>query len=292
MEAKFARAARIARDQHGRITTAQLAACGIGKSGIERGVRAGRLHRVHHGVFALGHVAPDRLGDWHAATLAGGPDATLSVRCAATLMQIRDGVGPRIDVTIPPGSHRSRPGIEFHRARLLDVERGTWEGIPVTSPARTMVDLAHFLKDEDDVEWALRQLQFRGLFDRTALEISNVRRPSRVLTRFLDDLPRTASRLEVAFMSKVARRHRLPALECQAKVEGFTVDFFWPEARLVVEVDGRGHDQPSMRAADAARDNILHLAGHLVLRYRSADIHRRHERTAGQILQAWRKRHR
>jgi hypothetical protein len=83
MEAKFVNAARVAARQHGRITTAQLHACGITKSGIERGVEAGRLHRVHVGVYALGHLAPSREGDWMGAVLACGPAAWLSVRCAA-----------------------------------------------------------------------------------------------------------------------------------------------------------------------------------------------------------------
>lgn len=215
----------------------------------------------------------------------------LSVRCAATLLGIRDGVGPRVDVTIPPGSHRERPGIDFHRATLLPVERAIWSDIPVTSPARTMVDLAHHLKDPDDIAWALREMQYRRLFDRTALEISNHRRRNAVLAQILDDLAPTGSRLEVAFMSRIVRRHGLPEPECQAKVLGFRVDFHWPAARLVVETDGREHDLPAMRAADAARDNLLHLSDFLVLRYRWADVHRFHRRTASQILHAWRTRH-
>ena len=83
MDVKFAAAARIAAEQNGRITTAQLATCGIGRSGIEKGVRAGRLHQVHRGVFAVGHLAPSVFGDAHAAVLAGGDGALLSVRWAA-----------------------------------------------------------------------------------------------------------------------------------------------------------------------------------------------------------------
>ena len=84
-----------ARRQHGMITTQQLLACGIGKSGIERGVDSGRLHRVHVGVFAVGHIPPTREARWMAAVLACGPEAVLSHRCAATHFRLRDGVGPR-----------------------------------------------------------------------------------------------------------------------------------------------------------------------------------------------------
>lgn len=283
MEASFIKAAEIATRQHGRITTAQLHECGIGKSGIERGVAAGRLHRLHVGVYALGHLAPGREEDWHAAVLACGDAAVLSHRCAAAAWGIRDGVGSCVDVTVPPTSARRRPGIAVHRGELLDIERDAWSGIPITSAARTMVDLAHFLRDPDDIEWAVREMQFRRLFERGLLEISNQRRPNATLTRVLDELAPTGSRLEVAFLSKVIRRHGLPLPQCQKRVEGFRVDFLWPQERLIVEIDGAAHDQPAMRKADAIRDNILHLAGYLVLRYRWAEVHRHHERTAAQI---------
>ena len=91
---------------------------------------------------------------------------------------------------------------------------------------------------------------------------------------------------EDAFKSKVLSRHRLPEPLYQPKVAGFRVDFYWPAARLVVEVDGANHTNPAMMQADRARDNILHLAGEFVLRYTRADINRRHTRVAGQILAA------
>lgn len=286
MKVSFISAAEIARSQNGRITTAQLRECGFSRGSVEAAVRAGRLHRVHTGVFALGHRAPSRVADWHAAVLACGPGAVLSHRCAATAFGIRDGVGPRIDVTVDPASHRRRPGIAVHRAALLEVERGVWSDVPISSPARTMVDLAHELRDAEEIEWALRQLQYRRLFDRTALELSNRRRPNRVLGRFLDDLAATDSRLEVAFMQRVVRGHDLPRPLCQQKIEGFRVDFLWAAERVIVETDGRAHDAPSMRAADAVRDNLLGVAGYLVLRYRWADVHRFHARTAAQIVAA------
>lgn len=283
MRVSFAEAAGIAAVQNGRITAGQLRGCGFGNSSIENGVRAGRLHRVHKGVYALGHLAPSRLGDWHAAVLACGPGAVLSHRCAATALKIRDAVGPRIDVTIPSTSGRRRPGIAIHHCDLLACEIGTWMRIPITSPSRTMVDLAHELKDEDAIQWAMRELQYVRLWDRQLLELSNHRRPNRTIARVIDDLPPTRSPLEVAFLTRVVRRHRLPAPECQAKLEGFHVDFLWPEARLVVEVDGKNHDLPLMRQADAIRDAALDAAGYRVLRYRWADIHHHDARTARSI---------
>jgi very-short-patch-repair endonuclease len=284
MRASFAKAAEIAAVQNGRITTRQLRSdCDFQNSGIERAIQAGKLHRVHQGVYAVGHLAPSRLGDWHAAVLACGPEAALSHRCTATLMRVRDGVGPRIDVTIPPGSHRSRPGIEIHRSPLEPWERGTWSNIPVTSPARTVVDVAHEIKDDDAIEWMVRELQFRRLYDRQLLELANRRRPNRTVNRLLDHMPHTRSPLEVAFLNRVVRRHSLAAPECQARLEGFRVDFFWPAARLVVEVDGKDHDLPMMRLADDARDRVLSAAGFVVLRFRWAHIHSHDAATAKQI---------
>lgn len=291
MGASFSDAAAMAALQNGRITTAQLRQCGFGKGSVEKAVKAGRLHRTHVGVYALGYLAPGRLGDWHGDVLACGTDAVLSVRNAATLMQIREGVGPRTHVTVPAAARRRRPGVEVHHADLLDVERTTWSGIPCTSPARTMVDLAHHLRDRDAIEWALREMQFRRLYDFGLLELSNRRRPSRFVGALLGDLAPTGSPLEVAFLNRVVRRHGLPAPECQARREGFRVDFCWQDARLIVEADGRNHDQPLMRRADAHRDAILSAAGYLVLRYRFADIHRRHAATAAEIRRHLNMRH-
>jgi very-short-patch-repair endonuclease len=283
MRVLFIKAAEIAAGQNGRITTEQLLACGFGNTAIEYAVAAGRLHREHKGVFALGHRAPSRTGTWHSAVLACGPEARLSWRCAATALRIRDGVGPRVDVTVPLGTHRRRPGIHVHRADLEPWETGTWSNIPITSPNRTMVDLAHVLEDPDEIGWALRQLQFHHLYDRRLLELSLRRRPNRTLHRLLDDLPTVQSPLELQFLTRVVRRHRLPEPECQPKLHGLHVDFFWPEARLVVEVDGRNHDLPLMRLADAHRDRTLQQHELVVRRYRHTDIHRHHRRTAAEI---------
>jgi very-short-patch-repair endonuclease len=291
MRANFAKAAEIAARQNGRITVAQLRNdCDFQNSGIERGIQAGRLHRVHWGVLAVGHLAPNRLGDWHAAVLACGPDAVLSHRCGAALMQIRDAVGPRIDVTIPPHSHRKRPGIAIHRAALMGFEKTTWSNIPVTSPARTLVDLAHELKDRPEaIEWAMREMQFRRLFDLKLVELSYARRPLRALGRLLAGIEPTRSPLEVAFLHRVVRRHNLPAPEVNTRVEGFLADFFWPEAGLIVETDGTQHDEPLQRAADAHRDAIHTAASCVVRRYRWADVNEHEVRTAREIRRLWRK---
>lgn len=290
MGASFINAAKLAARQHGRITTQQLRNCGVSAKSIERAVEAGRLFRVHEGVYALGHLAPSREAEWHGAVLAGGPGAVLSYRCAAAAFRIRDSVGSRIDVTIPPGSHRERPGIFLHRAVLEPFEIAEWQGIPITTPSRTMVDLAcHLRPDEEAIEWALRQLQYRRHFDPKLLELSLHRRPNRILRQLLRGIEPTRSPLEIAFLRRVVDRHDLPRPDVNARVLGFTCDFVWPEALLIVETDGRQHDDPLQRAADAVRDGIHSAAGWLTLRYRWPDVHQSGA-TAAEILRHWRMR--
>lgn len=290
MDALFAGAAVVAARQHGRVTTAQLRDCGIGKSGIEKGVRAGRLHRVHRSVFALGHLAPSREADWMAAVLACGEGAALCSRHAANALAFHDRWGGRIDVAVPGAGGRRQPRIAVHHFDLLPFELTTWRHIPITTPSRTMVDLSHELRDAERIEWALRQLQFRRLYDHKRLELSNRRRPNRHLTRLLLGIEPTRSPLEVAFLTRVVRRHRLPAPEVNCRPCGFLVDFYWPGARLIVETDGRQHDDPLQRQADAIRDAHHDALGHLTLRYRWADVHAS-RRTAAEIERHLRLRH-
>lgn len=290
MRPKHASVAQIAAVQNGRITTKQLIEeCDMKRAAVRRAERSGKLHRLHRGVFAVGHLAPSRLGDWHGAVLACGSHAYLSRRCAATAYKIRDGVGPKIDVTVTNNAHRERPGIAIHRADLLPFEVGLLHRIPITSPSRTMVDLAHEQLTEEEIEWAFRELQFKRLFDRKLLELSLHRRPSRVITRLLDHIEPTRSPLEIAFLTRVVRRHRLPPPEVNVSPDRFLVDFLWPEAKLIVETDGSNHDQPSMRAADALRDEHHDRLGYLTLRYRWADVHA-DARTAAEVLHHWRER--
>ena len=87
-------------------------------------------------------------------------------------------------------------------------------------------------------------------------------------------------------MHAVIRRYDIPEPRCQQKVEGFRVDFHWPAARLVVETDGSQHADPLRMHADHIRDNVLQIAGELILRYTKADLTRRHRRVAEQIVEA------
>jgi very-short-patch-repair endonuclease len=135
--------ARIASKQHDVVTAEQLRAAGITRSGITRRVQAGRLHRVHRGVYAVDTPALTREGRWMAAVLACGEDAVLSHASAAALWSISPASPTWAHVTVPGnGGRRQRKGIVLHRSTTLSPADTTRRrGIPVTAHARTMRDL-------------------------------------------------------------------------------------------------------------------------------------------------------
>jgi very-short-patch-repair endonuclease len=138
----------------------QLLALGLGHGAIDHRVARGLLHPVHRGVYAVGHAVLSRHGVWMAAVLAAGPNAVLSHRSAAALWGIRDGGGRDVDVTV--ARDRKRPGIRAHRAALAPDEITIEDGIPVTTPARTLLDLAEQLTPQR-LERAVHEAEYRRL---------------------------------------------------------------------------------------------------------------------------------
>ena len=130
--------AALAERQHGLVTRAQLAGLGLGGHAMDSRIKAGRLHRVHRGVYAVGRPGLTTKGRFLAAVLAHGPGTVLSHASAATLWALLPERGPRIDVTVPRGGSRSRRGaVIVHRSSLPDHHVTVRDAIPVTTPART-----------------------------------------------------------------------------------------------------------------------------------------------------------
>jgi len=255
--------ARIAANQHGVISFRQLTRAGIDRNGVHSRLRSGRLHRIHRGVYAVGHPGLSQKGKWKAAVLACGDRAVLSHRAAGALWQIltppnparalavAEPVGCLIDVTVPgDGGRKRRDGLRIHRsATLLPSHCTLRDAIPVTKPSRTLEDLRRVLPREEFVQ-ALREAQY-------------LRMP--IGDHFNPDRSRT--RLEGRFLV-LCRRHRLPKPEVNVRVDRFKVDFLWREARLVAEVDGwEGHRMRSAFEEDRARDARLTLLGYTVVRF-------------------------
>lgn len=242
--------ARIAARQHGVLSFAQLRTAGIDKSGVLRRVRSGRLHRVHRGVYAVGHVGLSPEGRWMAAVLACGEGAALSHKSAACLWGFLTWTGGRVDVSVPThGGRETRAGIRIHRHRSMG--RGSVIGrkrIPVTTPAQTVADLRGTVPEW---QWrrAIRQAEIRGL-----------RLDSKMKT------DRTRSDLERDFL-RLCRGHGLPAPEVNVKIGQWTVDFLWRRQRVVVETDYYDYHRGQVAFQDDhARD--------LDLRRRGFDVHR------------------
>ena len=158
-----ARLARIAAKQHGVVSRRQLIAIGIDDDAIRVRVARGGLHRLYAGVYAVGHVLRTREARWMAAVVACGQGAFLSHPDAAVLWDFYDRIGPRIHVTVK--WRRNIEGLILHRTRRLDPEEiTTRHGIPVTTVARTLVDLTEQLST-DRLLRALREAEFKNLLN-------------------------------------------------------------------------------------------------------------------------------
>ncbi len=257
----------------------QLESLGLSKRATRHRVATGRLHRIHHGVYALVDTPLlTREGRWLAAVLACGPGAVLSHRSAAALHQLRPTASGSVDVITTGRRGRSRPGITVHRGSLHATDVTTIRRIPCTNVARTAVDLAAVL-DRRGVERFLEQAEVQHRFDlvalRTQLDRHPTRRGARVVAGILAELaePRlTRSELEEQFLALV-RRAGLPVPEVNSRIsvaDGsvIEVDFLFRSARLIVETDGRAaHATRRAFEQDRRRDQLLRLSGWTVIRF-------------------------
>jgi very-short-patch-repair endonuclease len=273
----------VAEAQHGFVTRSQLRDLGLGRGSIDHRIGAGRLVAVHRGVYAVGHRPRTRHSSWMAAVLACGDSALLSHRSAAALWGIRRWAPARAEVTA--STQRRRPGISVHVRRTTPGERAVHFGIPVTTVARTIVDLAHEL-DADELERLVRETEFQKRLDIAAIRRSAMWRPAPSLNGLLDRIAPTQSRHEDRLL-RLCKRFGLPAPLTQQSIGGRTVDFLWPEARLVVEIDSwDAHGTRSAFQNDRTASNGLQLAGYVVLRFTDTDLVRDAARVARLIRRA------
>jgi very-short-patch-repair endonuclease len=260
--------ARLAARQHGVVSAAQLYALGLTARGIEARIRAKRLFRLHRGVYAVGHIALTSLSRDLAAVLACGPGALLSHRSAARLWGLLDSSSPRIEVTAPR-TRKPRNGITVHRSRTIHPDDAAEvDGIPVTSVARTVVDLAEVV-DEPRLARAVNQAEVRRLFDLDAVDAVLERLPGRrgaprlqkVLAVYVPETRFTRSEAERRLL-RLCAKHGLPAPQTTCWIGGYELDAYWPDARLAVEVDGRAfHATRRAFEEDRARDRRLAALG-------------------------------
>jgi very-short-patch-repair endonuclease len=265
--------AEIAAQQYGVVSRPQLVQAGIGAGAIHTRVVAGRLHRIHRGVYAVGHPVLAPFAREMAALLACGPGAAISHRTAARLWKLLDEDGDDIELTVAGRKTKTRAGLKVHSSRSLrEADVRLLSALWVTVPVRTLVDLADVASDRDLERATARALTHRMVDPRRLLtEIASHqgRRGVARLRRLLDgsDPPAmTRSEAEERFLALI-RAAELPPPRVNARLHGYEVDFHWPQQGVVVEVDGyQFHSSRDAFERDRRRDADLQSQGLSVLR--------------------------
>jgi very-short-patch-repair endonuclease/predicted transcriptional regulator of viral defense system len=279
--------------QHGAVASWQLRGMGMSASMIQHRLARGRLHRLYRGVYAVGHTALSRRGELMAAVLVSGNTAVIGGLAAAEIWGMSRFPRRLIDVVVER-RHRPVPGLRYHHTRSLpDDEIGFRDNIPLTSIPRTLVDMADHMS-RFQIAWAIKQVDHHGLLNWEELEEVSYRhrtRPGRyTLLRAIELIDEgssgTRSELEEGFVNAIHERAENPWVNRRVPVEdgAIEIDLFWPDVKLVVEIDGRGHLSESMKHIDARRDTRLRKAGCEIVRIPAAVIEADRNRAADQVI--------
>jgi hypothetical protein len=263
------RAAGIAAEQWGVIGAEQLHACGLSATTVSRWAEVGRLHPIHHGVYALGHRSVPIEGRLVAALLHAGHGAVLSHGTAVWWWQLIEDEPPIIDVS----SHsraRCTAHVRVHHPRALESTRQ--RRFPLTTLARSLLDYAataplHRLRRavaEADYRGRLDLDEVKGILGRGR---AGSARLSDALEHHQPQLALTRSVLEERFLA-LCEADGIPLPEVNATIAGLMVDALWRRERVIVELDGRpAHSTPAQIERDRRRELRLRAAGFVVVRY-------------------------
>lgn len=262
--------ARIAGRQDNVISRDQLLGAGLGRGAIAHRVKVGTIQRLHSSVYLLGAAPPTPIARARAAAIACGEDAVVSHRSAAELLGLLPHSGGAVDVTVAGRNVAARSGVRRHRvARLHGQDVTTVQGIPVTSIARTICDLAA-TESRDEVMHAFQEALYRRAVTPRGLAGVLAREPKRkgapVIQSLIADPRMTRSERE-RMLLKLIDQAQLPKPVSNVQLHGHLVDVFWPEERLIVEFDGWGaHGHRLAFDKDRKRDQKLVAAGYRVIR--------------------------
>jgi very-short-patch-repair endonuclease len=259
----------------------------VPRHAVQARLRAGRWYAIHRGVYAVGHEALTWRGRLVAAVYACGPGAVASHRAAGALHGLL-GSG-RIEVSARRGCKPKR-GIAIHRTRQIRPgERALVDGIPVTSVARTLVDLADVL-DQHRLAKAIHQAEILRVFDLKALERAQTpgRRGEHRLVRALADYqlePHLLRSEAERRLKQLCEQHALGQPQFNVNLHGFEVDAYWPEANVALELDGAAtHQTTKAFHEDRRRDRALAAEGIQVARVTWPDLDAELMRELGEIL--------
>jgi predicted transcriptional regulator of viral defense system len=262
------RIAAVAHRQRGRVRRDQLLAAGVADRTIYGLAASGYLHREHRGVYVVGHTAPIPLGPETSAILACGEHAVLSHYSAALIHELIPHGDGHIHVTIR-GRHGPSPeGVSVHRTTKLNRNEVTiLEGLPITSPARTAFDLAKIADlatAERAVEEALTQRMLTERQLRALAARAKGHRGAKLVTRILDAHTEpgiTKSEAERRFLA-LLRAAQLPQPQTNVRFRGYSLDCYWPELGVVVEIQGyRFHSSRKKFERDTRKAATLTAAG-------------------------------
>jgi very-short-patch-repair endonuclease len=267
------------------VTREELLRAGISDDEIKQRLQSGLLLREHRGVYRVGHRAPSMEARYLAAVRACGDGALLSGRAAAHLLGVLKGAAPAPEVTAPT-AHRI-PGVATRRRRLDPREATTWRGIPVTTVARTLVDLAAALS-LDDLARACHEAGVRHYTTPAQVEAVLGRRPTtrgaaKLRTILHGEAHVTLSRLEHRFL-ELLRDDGLPLPLTNRPAGGRRVDCRWPDRRLTVELDSyRYHNSRHAWEQDRRREREAHARGDQLRRYTYGDVFERPEQMLAEL---------
>jgi very-short-patch-repair endonuclease/predicted transcriptional regulator of viral defense system len=276
MHARERAIAEVAGGQDNVITAEQLLALGVGRGAIAHRLGSGRWQRLHKGVYLVGPAPPTPRAAARAAVLSCGVRTLISHRTSGVLWAMLPSASDsarRLHVTVVGRNPRPRRGVQIHRVVCLaPADVTTKAGLPITSPARTICDIAG-TEDLRDTEHALGEARIHGLVSDRKLYAAIERAPNRsgsAIIRALlgaeQESGYTRSRAERE-MLKLARAAGLPRPSLNEPLLGYVADFLWPRQQLVVEVDGyKYHRHRAAFESDRKRDQVLVSAGYRVLR--------------------------
>ncbi len=265
----------LVRTQHGVVARRQLLELGYTQAHIRHRLERGRLHRIHRGVYAVGRPELTQRGRWMAAVLACGPGAVLSDLTAALLWGMRKRGATHIHVTVPAAKNPRIPGVKVHRRTAVAAARK--DGIPVTTPIQTIVHLAARATPRE-LEALINEADALDLVHPCELRAGVEELPPqpglKAVRELLDrqTLTLTRSELERRFL-RIAERAGLPPPQTNVEVNGFEVDFYFPDLDLVVETDGgRFHRTPAQQTRDRVREHAHAVAGVEPLRFTHGQV--------------------
>jgi very-short-patch-repair endonuclease len=266
--------ADVAGDRQGVVSYRDLRSSGLGRGAIHHRVLRKRLHRVHRAVYLPGHDVPPEGAPLFAAVQALGENAYISYRTALEQHGILEPTDGPIHATVVGGCRRSRDNIRVHRTtRIAPEDLGTIDGLPITSPARAILDFADDATPRELAK-AINEAHVLKLATPADLRALMKRTPGRkgaaLLTATLNrhDGPSTAHEGGEELLEAIIKRARLPKPAVNARTAGYECDFTYENHKLIIEVDGGTfHGTPAAVDRDRRKDQALRAAGYTVLRY-------------------------